>query len=88
VACGAVKQDRIGAGVPSEVYETLCRAAELAGAMLVDAIDEQAAGCYRSFGFTASRDDPLLLFLPAPAQRPGLPTGHTIGLPTHTRSIR
>ena len=28
----AAKQDRIGAGVPLEVYETLCRAAELTGA--------------------------------------------------------
>lgn len=27
-----VKQDRIGARVPHEVYETLCRAAELTGA--------------------------------------------------------
>ena len=26
------KQDRIGARVPHEVYETLCRAAELTGA--------------------------------------------------------
>ncbi|MEN9726580.1 MAG: hypothetical protein RL434_946 [Pseudomonadota bacterium] len=28
----AVKQDRIGARVPREVYDTLCRAAELRGA--------------------------------------------------------
>ena len=28
----AAKQDRIGARVPHEVYETLCRAAELSGA--------------------------------------------------------
>jgi len=28
----AVKQDRIGARVPRDVYETLCRAAELTGA--------------------------------------------------------
>lgn len=28
----AAKQDRIGARVPHEVYETLCRAAELTGA--------------------------------------------------------
>lgn len=27
-----VKQDRVGARVPHEVYETLCRAAELTGA--------------------------------------------------------
>ncbi|MDP3589323.1 MAG: DUF1778 domain-containing protein [Methylobacter sp.] len=27
-----IKQDRIGARVPHEVYETLCRAAELTGA--------------------------------------------------------
>ena len=29
---GTTKQDRIGARVPHEVYETLCRAAELTGA--------------------------------------------------------
>ena len=29
---GISKQDRIGARVPHEVYETLCRAAELSGA--------------------------------------------------------
>ena len=29
---GIIKQDRIGARVPHEVYETLCRAAELTGA--------------------------------------------------------
>jgi uncharacterized protein (DUF1778 family) len=29
-----VKQDRIGARVPHEVYETLCRAAELSGATI------------------------------------------------------
>ena len=28
----SIKQDRIGARVPHEVYETLCRAAELTGA--------------------------------------------------------
>ena len=28
---GIIKQDRIGARVPHEVYETLCRAAELTG---------------------------------------------------------
>jgi uncharacterized protein (DUF1778 family) len=30
----AVKQDRIGARVPHDVYETLCRAAELSGATI------------------------------------------------------
>jgi uncharacterized protein (DUF1778 family) len=29
-----VKQDRIGARVPHDVYETLCRAAELSGATI------------------------------------------------------
>ncbi|MBI1284257.1 MAG: GNAT family N-acetyltransferase [Thiobacillus sp.] len=33
--------------------------------LFVDALDEQAAGYYRRFGFTASPDNPLLLFLPA-----------------------
>lgn len=33
--------------------------------LFVDAIDEQAAGYYRRFGFAASPDNPLLLFLPA-----------------------
>lgn len=33
--------------------------------LFVDAIDEQAAGYYQRFGFAASPDNPLLLFLPA-----------------------
>ena len=33
--------------------------------LFVDAIDEQAADYYRRFGFDASPDNPLLLFLPA-----------------------
>lgn len=33
--------------------------------LFVDAIDEQAAGYYRKFGFEASPDNPLLLFLSA-----------------------
>ena len=32
--------------------------------LFVDAIDEQAAGFYRRFGFAACPDNPLLLFLP------------------------
>ena len=32
MASAIAKQDRIGARVPHEVYETLCRAAELTGA--------------------------------------------------------
>ena len=32
MATTIAKQDRIGARVPREVYETLCRAAELTGA--------------------------------------------------------
>ncbi|MDS4028192.1 MAG: hypothetical protein RKO25_14560 [Candidatus Contendobacter sp.] len=32
--------------------------------LFVDAIDEQAAGYYRRFGFEACPDHPLLLFLP------------------------
>lgn len=33
--------------------------------LFVDALDEQAAGCYRRFGFEAAADNPLLLFLSA-----------------------
>jgi len=33
--------------------------------LFVDAVNEQAAGYYRRFGFDASPDNPLLLFLPA-----------------------
>jgi hypothetical protein len=33
--------------------------------LFVDAVDEQAADYYRRFGFDASPDNPLLLFLPA-----------------------
>ncbi|MDO9142586.1 MAG: GNAT family N-acetyltransferase [Methylobacter sp.] len=32
--------------------------------LFVDAIDEQTAGYYRRFGFEATPDNPLLLFLP------------------------
>lgn len=34
--------------------------------LFVDALDEQAAGFYRRFGFSAAPDNPLLLFLPVP----------------------
>lgn len=33
--------------------------------LFVDALDEQAAGYYRNFGFTETPDNPLLLFLSA-----------------------
>lgn len=33
--------------------------------LFVDALDAQAAGYYLNFGFTASPDNPLLLFLSA-----------------------
>ena len=33
--------------------------------LFVNAIDEQAAAYYQRFGFDASPDNPLLLFLPA-----------------------
>lgn len=33
--------------------------------LFVDALDEQAAGYYRNFGFAAAPDNPLLLFLSA-----------------------
>ena len=32
--------------------------------LFVDALDEQAAGYYRRFGFVSAPDNPLLLFLP------------------------
>lgn len=35
--------------------------------LFVDAIDEQAAGYYKRFGFEAMPDNPLLLFFPATA---------------------
>ena len=35
--------------------------------LFVDALDEQAAGYYRRFGFIAVPDNPLLLFFPAMA---------------------
>ena len=35
--------------------------------LFVDAIDEQAAGYYRHWGFISAPDNPLLLFLPAMA---------------------
>ena len=34
--------------------------------LFVDALDEQAAGFYRRFGFASAPDQPLLLFLPTP----------------------
>ncbi len=37
--------------------------------LFVDALDEQAAGYYRRFGFAASPDNPLLLFLSAKVSR-------------------
>jgi hypothetical protein len=38
-------------------------------AVLVDAIDDQAAGFYRQFGFEAARDDGLTLMVPLAAVR-------------------
>lgn len=35
--------------------------------LFVDALDEQAAGFYRRFGFSSAPDNPLLLFLPVAA---------------------
>lgn len=35
--------------------------------LFVDALDEQAAGFYRHFGFSSAPDNPLLLFLPVAA---------------------
>ena len=39
--------------------------------LFVDAIDEQAAGYYRRFGFEAAPYNPLLLFLPAAVAQSG-----------------
>ena len=39
--------------------------------LFVDALDEQAAGYYRRFGFEASPDNPLLLFLSATVAEEG-----------------
>ena len=39
--------------------------------LFVDALDEQAAGYYRRFGFAASPDNPLLLFLSATVAEQG-----------------
>jgi len=39
--------------------------------LFVDALDEQAAGYYRRFGFEASPDNPLLLFLSATVAEKG-----------------
>jgi ribosomal protein S18 acetylase RimI-like enzyme len=52
------------------LVDTLTRAqriyAEAGGiGLFVDALDEQAAGYYRNFGFEACPDNPLLLFLSA-----------------------
>ncbi len=38
--------------------------------LFVDAIDAQAAGYYRRFGFVAAPDNPLLLFFPAMGNAP------------------
>lgn len=43
--------------------------------LFVDALDEQATGYYRGFGFQAAPDNPLLLFLPAQAAAEGCPKG-------------
>ena len=50
-----------------DALHRIARVADLAGGigLFVDALDEQAAGYYRNFGFEASPDNPLLLFLSA-----------------------
>ncbi|OGA48002.1 MAG: GNAT family N-acetyltransferase [Betaproteobacteria bacterium RIFCSPLOWO2_12_FULL_62_13] len=52
------------------LVDALARARRIYGeaggiGLFVDAIDEQAAGYYQRFGFAASPDNPLLLFLSA-----------------------
>lgn len=55
----------IGTGMLRDALLRTLQAADIAGirAMLVHALDEQAASFYRRRGFTASPFDPLVLFL-------------------------
>ena len=55
--------------------------------LFVDTLDEQAAGYYRRFGFEATPDNPLLLFLSAKAVGEGPPArqSHVAGY-RHERS--
>ena len=54
----------IGTGLLRHALERCVAAAELVGgrALLVNAVDEEAAAFWRRRGFIASRDDPFILF--------------------------
>lgn len=59
----------IGTGLVKHALERCVRAAGLVGgrALMVNAIDDDAAAFWRRRGFLPSRDDPLLLFQPIAA---------------------
>lgn len=59
----------IGTGLVKHALERCVQAAALVGgrALMVNAIDEEAAAFWRRRGFLPSRDDPLLLFQPITA---------------------
>ena len=54
----------IGTGLLRHALERCVAAAELVGgrALMVNAVDDEAAAFWRRRGFIASRDDPLILF--------------------------
>ena len=54
----------IGTGLVKHALERCVAAAELVGgrALMVNALDEEAAGFWRRRGFLPSRDDPLVLY--------------------------
>lgn len=54
----------IGTGLVKHALERCVAAAELVGgrALMVNAVDEEAAGFWRRRGFIPSRDDPLILY--------------------------
>ncbi len=54
----------IGTGLVKHALERCVAAAELVGgrALMVNALDEEAAGFWRQCGFTPSRDDPHILY--------------------------
>lgn len=66
----AVHQDLQGKGVGGRLLASALRTAASASqsvafrAVVVDALDEEAAGFYRKFGFEATRISPLKLIMP------------------------
>jgi GNAT superfamily N-acetyltransferase len=55
---------RIGTGLVKHALERCVMAVELVGgrALMVNAVDEEAAGFWRRRGFLPSKDDPLVLY--------------------------